>query len=284
MGIWRSTDRGDTWTHVLRGVGRAIAHDPNNNNRFYATLDSVRQCTGDATLRENGVFISNDQGGTWNNMPSQSEPLPVSGTIANAKLSVSRDGSRIWSVIASSTNGEYQNIAFSDNAGNSWTRMDRICIPLNATFADCSRLMRQGYIHLSMLASPVNRNEVYVGGSAQPDPFPNFVGATYFTGFLFRGDASTPTGGIPSPQWDHMTNLNNVPQIPGGGTNSNSAPHADSRDMELRVDGAILEGDDGGITIRTSPSDNTGDWFSLCGNMQNFEAHNLAYEPVLKSV
>ena len=133
-----------------------------------------------------------------------------------------------------------------------------------------------------MLASPTNKNEVYVGGTIV---FLNLLGNEDFNGFLFRGDASIEgTNGTPSPQWEHMTNLGNFSEIPGGGTNSNSAPHPDSRDMALRADGAILEGDDGGITVRTRPSSNTGDWFSLCGNMQVFESHTLAYEPVLKSV
>ena len=81
-----------------------------------------------------------------------------------------------------------------------------------------------------------------------------------------------------------MTDSDNITDITGGGTANDSAPHADSRDMELRADGAILEGNDGGITIRTSPSNNTGDWFNLCGNLQVFEAHSLAYEPIAQTV
>jgi hypothetical protein len=69
-----------------------------------------------------------------------------------------------------------------------------------------------------------------------------------------------------------------ITQIPNGGTLSDSGPHADSRDMELRADGRLLEVNDGGIMLRTSPSDNTGNWFGLCGNMQVFETHNVAYE------
>jgi hypothetical protein len=51
--------------------------------------------------------------------------------------------------------------------------------------------------------------------------------------------------------------------------------------MEIRADGSLLEADDGGIAVRTSPQDNTGDWFGVCGNMQVFETHNVAYEPHL---
>jgi hypothetical protein len=280
VGIWRSNDRGDTWAQVLKGVGRAIAHDPNDISRFYAVLDNVRQCTENDALPENGVFTSTDSGATWNAVTSPGAPVP-GGQLSNAKLSVSRDGSRIWSVIFSDDGKKYI-IAFSDNNGGSWTNMDNICIP-TADEPWCG-LGDQGNKHLSMLASPTNKNEVYVGGTSQLS-LPNHLGATNFNGLLFRGDAEIQgTGGTPSPQWEHLTHSNIVQDIPEGGTVSNSAPHADSRDMVLRADGAILEGDDGGITIRTSPSDNTGDWFGLCGNMQVFEAHNLAYEPVFKTV
>ena len=65
---------------------------------------------------------------------------------------------------------------------------------------------------------------------------------------------------------------------------SNTKSHPDSRDMEFRTDGSILECDDGGIAMRTNPSDSTGDWFGLCGNMQVFEPHNVTYEPIFNSV
>jgi hypothetical protein len=81
-------------------------------------------------------------------------------------------------------------------------------------------------------------------------------------------------------QWEHLTNADNVKEAPGGGTKRNSAPHADARDMEVRADGVILESDDGGIAIRTSPQSNGGDWYGICGNMQVFEVHSVAYEPV----
>lgn len=71
---------------------------------------------------------------------------------------------------------------------------------------------------------------------------------------------------------------------PWRGTVSNSGPHADSRDMEIRADGYLLEGDDGGITVRSNPASNLGDWFGVCGNMQAFETHSVAYEPLMRTV
>jgi hypothetical protein len=240
----------------------------------------VHQCQ-----HPNGVFVSNDIGATW----TITSVVPgtqswETGELVNAKLSVSADGSNVWSALIRDVNAKARpdSISFSDNQGATWIKMDAVSIPNQAGGLNPGG---QASLHFSLLASPTNRNEVFAGGDSHMLPFPNFIGAQSFTGVLFRGDAIvTATGGTPSPQWEHMTHSNSVAAIPGGGTISNSGPHPDQRDMEFRADGSILEADDGGITIRTNPSDSTGDWFSICGNMQVFEVHSVAYEPLFKSV
>jgi hypothetical protein len=133
--------------------------------------------------------------------------------------------------------------------------------------------------------SDLIRSISFTIGDRQNFPFPNYIGATDYSGRLFRGNAAVAaTDAVPSPQWDHLTDSDAISGIPGGGTLSGSSPHADCRDLEVRADGHLLESNDGGITLRTSPGDKTGDWFSLCGNMQVFESHNIAYEPVLDTV
>ena len=59
-----------------------------------------------------------------------------------------------------------------------------------------------------------------------------------------------------------------------------SAPHADSREMVFDAAGNIVETDDGGIFKRTSPRTNTGDWFSLNGDIQVNEQHDAIYDTV----
>ena len=117
----------------------------------------------------------------------------------------------------------------------------------------------QGSIHFSIVADPTNANIVYVGGDRQPrtfgdtGSFPNSIGANNFSGRLFRGDASQPAGS----QFVHLTHSNTL-GAPGGGTASNSSPHADSRDMTFDANGNIIEVDDGGIYRRTNPQSNVG--------------------------
>ena len=286
MGIWRSTDRGVTWTQVLRGSAIEIEGDPNNNGRFYAAMDWTQTCAGLSTL--NGIFTSNDEGATWTaTAPPRPGQFTNQGQLNNAKISVSPTTSRVWAALLK--NGVANSISYSDNQGASWTVMDEVATPEgNGDTEGLNPREKpggQGSIHFSLLASNTDENIIYVGGDRQDSPFPNFIGARDFSGRLFRGDATIAgTGGVPSPQWFHLTHSNSTDGIPLGGTAQSSAPHADSRDMEWRADGLILEGDDGGIAVRSSPGDNTGDWFGVCGNMQVFEAHHVAYDPVLKAV
>ncbi|OEU05811.1 hypothetical protein FRACYDRAFT_258093 [Fragilariopsis cylindrus CCMP1102] len=287
IGIFRSTDRGKTWTNALVGQGRAIASDPNNDGRFYATLDFTGVCSN-GFLPLNGVYTSDDNGETWTITAPVPSTSPLNeGELNNAKLSVSKDGSRVWSALLK--NGQANSISFSDTFGTSWSKMD----PVQTKAGDDGGLNPRekpggsGSIHFSLLASSKNKDIVYVGGDRQGLPFPNEIGAIDFNGRLFRGNSTVPPlddDVIFSPQWEHMTHSNSISQSPGGGTASLSAPHADSRDMKIRADGVILEGDDGGVAIRSSPDDNKGDWFGICGNMQAFETHSIAYEPIFGSV
>ena len=130
---------------------------------------------------------------------------------------------------------------------------------------------------------------VYVGGDRQDGlrrlETPNSIGALDFTGRLFRGDTTiAPTGEVPSPQWAHLTHRNDIAAIPAGGTASSSAPHADSRETVFDAQGDLIEVDDGGIYRRTRPQDNSGDWFSLSGNLQVTEFHDIAYDAVSKII
>ena len=162
---------------------------------------------------------------------------------------------------ASSGSGAY-------TGGGTWQRIDG----LNPT----GRPGGQGVIHSSIVADPVDTDLVYVGGDTHV--LPSSIGATQFTGRLFRGDAGiSATGAVPSPQWDHLTHVS-VPSIPDGGTASSSAPHADSREMVFDAAGRLIEVSDGGVYHRTNPRDNTGDWFSLNGTLQVTEFHDVAYD------
>jgi hypothetical protein len=166
VGIYRSIDSGSTWTNVLQGAGRALAADPNDDNRFYATVDSTNTCSS-GTFPANGVFTSIDGGLTWTPTASQVPAGEINeGELNNAKLSVSADGSRLWSSLLK--NGVAFRISYSDDQGASWTAMDDVLTPSGTGTPDGLNPRQkpggQGSIHFALLADPSNKDNVWVGG------------------------------------------------------------------------------------------------------------------------
>ncbi|HUY92990.1 MAG TPA: choice-of-anchor L domain-containing protein [Pirellulales bacterium] len=278
-GLYVSSDGGATFTTVSgtpnSGLpdGRVtdLVADPNDNNRLYA---GVLGSSG-------GIFTSTDRGQTWNNITPSGLTLNSFPFNDNIRIAVSATaGSPVY--FGYVNNGHLANLYRSGDFGTTWQALDLPTTNENGTTeglqpgAGDENPGGQGVIHFSIAADPTNPDLVYVGGDRQPGPgdgsatFPNSLGALNYSGRLFRGDASKPSGS----QWTSLTHV---------GTASDSAPHADSR--HLTFDGnVLLETDDGGIYMRTSPQSSSGDWFSLIGNLQVSELHNIAYDTNTKTI
>jgi Big-like domain-containing protein len=282
-GLFRSVDGGVNWVRVSGSNGLTaggafdLVGDPSNLDRFYVSIQGA------------GIFRSNDRGATWTNISSGDPTLNGIITQAqnnNAEMAVASNG-RLYVVVVVSGRAQYIGFSDSPSAGApAWTAMD---LPRTTEAnGDIEGIHPggQGSIHLSIAVDRNDPNTVYVAGDRQddsglppPNVFPNFLGARDYSGRLFRGDTTvTPTGAVPSPQWEHLTHLNSIQQIPGGGTARGSAPHADSREMAIAANGDLIEVNDGGIYRRTSPQNNLGDWFSINGDIQTTEFHDVAYD------
>lgn len=286
-GVYRSTNTGATFSLVAggSGLGSGRAFDlvgrPNNSSTLYTAVRG--------TGTNSGIYKSIDTGATWTKVSStEIDDLiksPGEGDFVTQNIELAAGTSN--NVFAAIINdGQLAGVFRTGDGGATWTQMD---LPLtNEDGGDVGTNPRvkpgelpgsQGQIHFSILADPGNSNIVYVGGDRQPQGFndegewPNAIGANNFTGRLFRGDASKPE----DSQWVHLTHSNSLGAA-GGGTASNSAPHADSREMVFDANGNIIEGDDGGIYRRTNPRSNLGDWFSINGNLQVTEFHDIAYD------
>ena len=276
FGLFRSADGGASWVTVSGGNGLPtgdvfdLVSDPGNLNRFYVSVRSA------------GIFRSDDGGATWTNI-SSGDPV-LNGTITqvlndNTEMAVGSNG-RLYVVVVVSGRAQY--IGYIDNpdaTAPAWTAMDLPQTRESDGEIDGLHPRGLGSLHLSIAVDRNDPNTVYVGGDRQDSPFPNFIGANDFTGRLFRGDTRVaPTGGVLSPQWEHLTHSNSIQQIPGGGTASGSAPHGGSRYMVVDANGDLIEVDDGGVYRRASPLNNTGDWFSINGDLQTTELHDVAYD------
>ncbi len=265
-GIWRSIDTGTTWTQISglpgSGLPAGASFDlegvPGAPTTLYTNAGS------------NGIYRSNDTGATWNLI---STAAMNAFAYSNARISTLA-GNTVYVAIANG--GQLGGVFQSLDGGVNWTAMG---VPLTNEGGLMVGLHPGGQagVNLSMVADPnaPNGNIIYVGGDRQPNPFPNSIGAQNFSGRLFRAVVTAAAG----TQWAHLTHSNSQGAA-GGGTRNNSAPHADSRNMEVDALGNLLEVDDGGIYRRSAPMANQGVWTSVNGNLQNTEFHSVAWDAV----
>ncbi len=295
IGIFRSTDGGVSFSQVSvsngattglpGGVSYDLVTDPVTPTTLYTST-----VFSDLVGAVNGIFKSTNSGATWTRVSTPAIQTLITNNTSNLELAVGRSN-EVYAAIINA--GAFAGLFRSPNGGNTWVQMDSPSTNENGTDVGLNPsggkgptsgapegiAGGQGAIHFAIVADPNNANLVYVGGDRQPrsngdtGSFPNSIGANDFTGRLFRGDASQPAGS----QFVHLTHRNNLGAA-GGGTASNSSPHADSREMAFDVNGNLLEVDDGGVYRRTSPQNNTGDWFSMIGDLQMTEAHDVAWD------
>src|SRR4029450_4274197 len=209
VGIYRSTDTGATFTQVSGTGGLAqgrafdLAADPLSLTTFYTTV---------AAGAANGVYRSTDTGATWTRV-SDAAMNTIMDTANNAKVSVGQAGGVF---VAICSGGQLQGLFRSPTGVAPWTSLD---LP-----APTIHPGGQSSIHLSLVASRTNPTVVYVGGDRQNRPLPKDVGAFYFSGRLFRVDASL----APGTQAKHLTHSSAVGAA-GGGTARTTAPPAGAR-------------------------------------------------------
>ncbi len=306
-GIYKSGDTGVTWVKVSNAAMDALIVDGVTNNIEIAAdgldvfVDIIQ--SGQPV----GIFHSANGGSTWAAMdlPRTPEGSPAGIGLLTPGAPIVIDTSPTPHGLSTGMEVEITGVGGTVGANGVWritvTSSTKFWLDNSSDFtpwtpgtgnwvkvAGLSPRVKpgaQGAIHASIRTDPTIPSTVFVGGDRQDMPFPNFLGALDYSGRLFRGDGTiAPTGAIPSPQWDHITHSNAVAAIPNGGTAGSSAPHADSREMVFDANGDLIEVDDGGIYRLTNPASNTGDWFSINGNIQVTEIHDVAYDAVSRII
>ena len=306
-GIYRSDNFGSTWTKITSAVIDAAMNSlllSTNNIEMAVHPTTGRLYVGTLVSGQpRGLFYTNNgtaASPTWTQMDvpllpvaagvaitdaSNATPIVITqsahglttgnfvivsgatgNSAANGFFRITRIDASNFSLDTSVGNGDY-------TGGGTYTRVTGA----NPNPKEIDKTGGQGRIHFSIVVDPTNENIVYVGGDRQEQP--NTIGDDVFGGAIFRGNATIPRNPnvAPSPQWDHITH-DIVAFDPAGGTANGTAPHADSREMAFDANGNLLETDDGGIYRRTSPRNNTGDWFSMAGSLGTFEIHSIAYD------
>ena len=231
-----------------------MAKDPNDPSRLFTNITFSESLGG-----QDGIYRSTDTGATWTKVSNAAMDAEHDASFfTNVRIAVGLSG-QVFAAISGS-DGCVGGLYRSGDGGDSWVTMDTPDVHNSC----------QGSIHFSIAADPTDADIVYVGG----DLFNRFeVGGFAAGGRLVRCDASAALG-------SQCVFLSSTATPDGGGTASGSETHADSRSMAFDAQGNLIEGDDGGVYKRTSPRDNTGDWFSLNGDLQISEGHSADYDPV----
>ncbi|MFK7957193.1 MAG: WD40/YVTN/BNR-like repeat-containing protein [Lysobacterales bacterium] len=274
LGLFVSEDAGQSFDPVNRGIPigvvDALARDPGNPDIVFAAVFLASLCTPSG---QNGIYRSADFGDTWAKISPSGDTLALDALLqdlpgTHVEMAVGPEGGLFVAVVPGNSL-QLEGVFFTEDSGNSWIGMD---LPgsLEPLFQGIHP-SRQGFVHLSLAADPVNPSRVYIGGDRQPQSddgsFPNAIGAEDFSGRLFRGDLSRS----PGFQWTPITH---------GGTFAGSAPHADSRELTFDSAGELLDANDGGVYRHSGADGFFGDWFSVNGNLQITETHDGRLDPV----
>ncbi|KAB7727525.1 glycosyl hydrolase [Rudanella paleaurantiibacter] len=151
-GIFRTTDGGKTWQHILSkndSTGAAcIKMDPSNPRVLYASLwqayrNSYQMSSGGPGC---GLYKSTDGGDTWvslNNRPGMPK-----GMLGKIGITVSpANPNRLYAMIESAKGGLYR----SDDAGNSWQLIN-----------EDKNLWQRPWYYMMLAADPQNENGLIV--------------------------------------------------------------------------------------------------------------------------
>ncbi|MDB4988062.1 MAG: sodium/calcium exchanger 1 [Myxococcaceae bacterium] len=308
-GVFRSDDFGATWTNVTNGGLTAAIQAAGNDNARVAVGNDGRAYVI-VTRNRQSVYIgtSANQGGAWTAMDlvrvlnTANTPHPsISGASNTSPIVITTSAAhklpcpnefpinvRISGVLGNAAaNGDFQvsciatpMMGFSTTTFslNGSTGSGNYTSGGSFQIWDGLHTEGQGDLHLALAVDPTNSSIVYVAGDAAPGQVGD--GAS-----IWRGNSATPANNaIPSAQWAHLQGSNAYAPIPAGGTASGSAPHPDGRRIVFDASGNMLFANDGGIYLRTSPRDNSGDWFSRNGDLQISEIHHIAFDPVSRII
>jgi hypothetical protein len=219
QGIYRTTNGGTNWTLVASGSTHDLEFKPNDPNTIYAGGGSFRLSTNGGSS-----FITISSG------------IPTGGVGRMAVAVTSADPTYVYVLAANNSNGGFQGFYRSTTSGTGFTLMANTpnLLGWSSTGSDTGG---QGWYDLCAASSPLNKDEVVIGGVN-----------------VWR----STNGGSSWALYGHWT---------GSG-----APftHADHHDLEFTSTGTLYNTNDGTVYRRTT----TG-WQEICGNMNISQIYRL---------
>jgi len=219
IGIYRTTNGGTSWTQVNTSTTHDLEFMPGNTNTVYA---------GGATFR-----ISTNNGVTWTQV---SAGIPTTGVNRMAVAVTPANPNYVYVLAGASSNSGFQGFYRSTNSATSFSTMATSpnLLGWSSTGSDTGG---QSWYDLCIAASPLNQDEVVVGGVN-----------------VWR----TTNGGSAWSLYGHWT---------GSG-----APftHADHHDLEYDAAGTLFNTNDGTVYRRTATN-----WTEISGTMNISQIYKI---------
>ncbi|MCW5852363.1 MAG: VCBS repeat-containing protein [Anaerolineae bacterium] len=243
-GLFRTTSGPlGTWTKISGTLGLPDA--PARDLAADPTSTSRFYVT--FTGASGGIFRTDDTGATWTNVTAGISGISGATTAINASVGAS---GAVFVIL--NNGGGAKALYRSTNLGAAWTALD---MPPGTFFGATNP---NGVIG----ADTTNANLVYVTG--------------YETA-IYRVDASQPSGQTPSQQYTNISSVSATAALNYG------APHSDNMALAFDANGALLNGNHGGVFRLGDPrsaASGANVWVSANGNLGVSEIHDVAYDPL----
>ena len=150
-GVYKTTDGGKTWKHVLKGnASTGIADmvlDPTNPNKLIACMWDFRRepWTFRSGGEGSGMFISHDGGDTWEER-TEADGLPE-GELGRIGVAIApSEPNRIYALVEAKKNGVYR----SDDGGFNWYQI-----------STDSKAGNRPFYYSDLFVDPQNENRIY---------------------------------------------------------------------------------------------------------------------------
>ncbi|MBA2354047.1 MAG: glycosyl hydrolase [Acidobacteria bacterium] len=152
-GVFKSTDGGATWTHVLRVDDKTgaseLSMDATNPRIMYAAMWEYGRLPWKVISGGpgSGLYKSTDSGETWQKM---TKGLPEE--MGKMAIAVARSNpDKVYALIESDSNKDTRGLYVSTNAGKSWSQV-----------TSEPRLVQRAWYYIELFIDPTNENTIYV--------------------------------------------------------------------------------------------------------------------------
>ena len=155
QGIWRSEDRGQTFSQINDRMYWDIEPDPGDANILYASTAFISTIDSDRSA----LWKSNDFGSTWRKLETG---IPEVDTVQRIEIGISPVDPATIFLVAANLQGGLYGIYRSTDGGDQWEM--RSDTPNILHWFDGTRTGGQGNYDLAILPDPYDINKLYVSG------------------------------------------------------------------------------------------------------------------------